>query len=204
MKKIIVICLLVMGALIAPSTTKASSYYMDENGFVYNGSAMTSFISVFDENSDYNSVNLIWWGGEGCDYYNVYRATSKNGKYYLVGTTTQPFYRVSGLVTEKTYHFKVRGYSQHGMIESLSITGTPQLNDIVSIGSYNGKLQWGAIKGAQGYAVYRAKDGGTYKKIATTKTTSYGLKKGYTYKVRAYRKVNGKYYYSSYSKAVKG
>ncbi|MDD3745508.1 MAG: fibronectin type III domain-containing protein [Anaerostipes sp.] len=73
------------------------------------------------------------------------------------------------------------------------------------------KISWGEMKSATGYAVYRStKKNSGYKKIATTTSkkrsfvnTSLKRKKTYYYKVRAYRKINKKNYYSSYSEVLK-
>lgn len=71
-------------------------------------------------------------------------------------------------------------------------------------------LSWKKSSDATGYQIYRAtKKNGKYKKIKTIKKrntikyTNKRLKKGkrYYYKVRAYKKVSGKTYYSSFSKA---
>lgn len=64
------------------------------------------------------------------------------------------------------------------------------------------KISWSKVSQASGYEVYQ-----NNKKLADVKSTSYtksGLKTGskYTYKVRAYRVVNGKKVYSSYTKSV--
>lgn len=72
-------------------------------------------------------------------------------------------------------------------------------------------IKYKKVKNAHGYEIYRStKKKSGYKKVATTKKTSYKNKKlksrkKYYYKVRAYRTVNGKKYYSSYStvKSVK-
>lgn len=75
------------------------------------------------------------------------------------------------------------------------------------------KLTWEQLEGVDGYQIYRAtSETGTYKKVATVKgdsTTSYintGLTCGktYYYKVRAYKKISGKYVYSKYSAVVAG
>ena len=68
------------------------------------------------------------------------------------------------------------------------------------------KLTWTASDNATGYEVYQ-KNGKTFKKIATVKTTSYTVKKlttgtKYTFKVRAYGTVDGKKTYSGYTKTV--
>lgn len=72
-------------------------------------------------------------------------------------------------------------------------------------------IKYKKVKNAHGYEIYRStKKKSGYKKITNTKKTSYKnkklkSKKKYYYKVRAYRTVNGKKYYSSYSaiKSVK-
>lgn len=72
-------------------------------------------------------------------------------------------------------------------------------------------IKYKKVKDAHGYEIYRStKKKSGYKKVTTTKKTSYKNKKlksrkKYYYKVRAYRTVNGKKYYSSYStvKSVK-
>lgn len=68
------------------------------------------------------------------------------------------------------------------------------------------KLTWNKIPGASGYVIY-AYDSKTKKSMKITKSASersathHNLKKGkkYTYKIRAYAVVDGKYVYSSYS-----
>lgn len=72
-------------------------------------------------------------------------------------------------------------------------------------------IKYNKVKGADGYEIYRStKKKSGYKKVVSTKKTTYKNKKlkskrKYYYKVRAYRKVNGKKIYSAYStvKAVK-
>ena len=80
----------------------------------------------------------------------------------------------------------------------LSITSSTQ----------SAKLSWGKISGASGYEVYRSTtQKGTYKKVktitsgSTKKYTDSNLtsNKKYYYKVRAYKTVSGKKYYSSFS-----
>lgn len=72
------------------------------------------------------------------------------------------------------------------------------------------KVTWKKVSGASGYVVYMSttKSKG-YSKVATTTKASYTtskVKKNKTYyfKVKAYKTVDGKKVYSSYSKAVSG
>ena len=50
---------------------------------------------------------------EGVTHYQVYRATSKDGKYTKLITTTDTSYTAKSLSTGKKYFFKVRGYKQY-------------------------------------------------------------------------------------------
>ena len=69
------------------------------------------------------------------------------------------------------------------------------------------KLSWAGSSDAKGYAVYKY-DGKSYKRIKTTASKSFTntkLKKNkaYSYKIKAYKTVNGKKVYSKYSYKVK-
>lgn len=92
----------------------------------------------------------------------------------------------------------------------------PAKTAIKTLTSKNSKdtLNWKKISGVTGYEVYRSTSkNGTYKKIAATTTaskvsyTNENLQTGkkYYYKIRTYKKVNGKKVYGTYStvKSVK-
>ena len=84
---------------------------------------------------------------------------------------------------------------------------TPSIKKLTP-GTKKVTVSWNKISGANGYKLYRATSrSGSYKLVKTTSSTSFtdrSLKKGkkYYYKLKAYRKVDGKLKYSSYS-AVK-
>ena len=69
-------------------------------------------------------------------------------------------------------------------------------------------LKWKKVSGASGYQIYMKTGSGKYKLVktikkgTTVKCTKTKLKKGskYTFKVRAYKTVNGKKVYGAYSK----
>lgn len=64
------------------------------------------------------------------------------------------------------------------------------------------KLSWSKVSGASGYQLQR-KSGDSYKTVANTSSTSYTVKSlsagtGYTFRVRTYKTLGGKKYYSSW------
>lgn len=66
-------------------------------------------------------------------------------------------------------------------------------------------LQWKKLSGVNGYVIYKYNDSTkkyTLVKILPAETTSYiapALSKGNTYRIRAYKTFNGKYYYANMS-----
>lgn len=106
-----------------------------------------------------------------------------------------------------TYFVKVYGYNsacgrQYGVTVNYAV-GKPGKFRVSSRGSNLLKLAWNKPAGATGYQLQR-KSGNSYKALATVKGTSYTHKSltagaGYTYRVRAYRTVGGKNYYSGWA-----
>ena len=106
-----------------------------------------------------------------------------------------------------TYFVKVSGCNsacgrQYGVTVNYSV-GKPGKFRVSSRGSNSLKLAWNKPAGAPGYQLQR-KSGNSYKTLATVKGTSYTHKSltagaGYTYRVRAYRTVGGKNYYSGWA-----
>ena len=106
-----------------------------------------------------------------------------------------------------TYFVKVSGCNsacgrQYGVTVNYSV-GKPGKFRVSSRGSNSLKLAWNKPAGATGYQLQR-KSGNRYKALATVKGTSYTHKgltagAGYTYRVRAYRTVGGKNYYSGWA-----
>ena len=163
----------------------------------------------------YNSTYIQWEEVIGADAYRVYRATSPNGTYKRIVTTTSLSYTDKSLSTGKTYYYKVRAYSwadgskvfgQYSDVFEL----TPKLN-ATTIASYNVKsynstyIKWNKVSGASAYRVYRATSpNGTFERLVTTTSLSYtdkGLDSGktYYYRVRAYRWVGGSKVFGQYS-----
>ena len=106
-----------------------------------------------------------------------------------------------------TYFVEVYGRDsacgrQYGVTVNYAV-GKPGKFRVSSRGSNSLKLAWNKPAGATGYQLQR-KSGNSYKTLATVKGTSYTHKSltagaGYTYRVRAYRTVGGKNYYSGWA-----
>lgn len=152
------------------------------------------------KSSDYNAIKVTWKKASNAEKYQVYRATSKNGTYKLIKTTTARSYINKGLTTGTKYYYKVRAVngSRKGAY-SVPKYATPSLKKVTNVTcsktSSSVTLKWNKVNGASGYQIYRAnKKAGTYKKIATVTTATYKNEKlesgvQYYYKIRAYRKV---------------
>ena len=171
--------------------------------------------------SNYKTVNVSWKAAKNAKGYAVYRATSKNGTYKLLISTTRTSVTNASLATGTTYYYKVKSYGKVGSAKvyaaySKTAYAKPVLSKPANIKAKAGKksavVSWKKVSGATGYKVYRAtKSNGKYSvvktitKQSTVKYTNKKLKskKTYYYKVRAYKKVNGKLVYGSYSKIVK-
>lgn len=173
-----------------------------------------------------NSLNVRWDKEGGVTGYKIYRATSKDGKYTEVGKVSNKSsntYTDRGLVSGKTYYYKIRAYkgvdkeNLYGDYSS-SFSGKTkypsQVKNLKQISSYKTsvKLSWDKASYASGYRVYRATSkSGTYKRVAeltgstNTKFTDKKLTSGktYYYKVRAYRNVGKNRDYGSYSTVLK-
>ena len=163
--------------------------------------------------SDYNKVNLSFYKNYYSIYTEVYRATSENGTYKKIATTKKEEITVSA-TSGKTYYYKVRGYRNvngvkvtSGFSEPVKFTARLEptiLDSAEDLKNGNDfKLSWSKVKSADGYQIYSSTSfDGKYKKIATTtglsKKVSLGSKDTRFYKVRAYKKENGKTYYGKF------
>ena len=55
-------------------------------------------------------VNLTFSTIPGATSYQIYRSTSKTGKYTKIGTTNENNYSDTKVIANKTYYYKVRSY----------------------------------------------------------------------------------------------
>lgn len=161
-----------------------------------------------------SSITLKWSKSSGATNYRVYRYVS--GKWKAIKTTTATSYKVTGLKSGTKYTFAVKPYRKtssgkvwaetYTKLVTATKTKTPSIK-LASTAKGRATIAWNNVSGESGYQVwYSTKKSSGFKKISnykadTVKVYKKGLKSGKTYyfKVRAYKKVDEKYIYSSYS-----
>lgn len=160
------------------------------------------------------SIQVSWKKSSNAKKYEVYRSYSRQAGYKRIKTVTGTSYTDKGASAGKTAYYKV-----------VAVDGNRKSADSKTVSAYIVKAPAGLKASAKkktvtvsfkksdkasGYVIYRAsKKNGKYAKVATLKSGKSvkkafkKMKKGtYYYKVRAYRTVDKKNVYSSYS-AVK-
>ncbi|SFB13347.1 fibronectin type 3 domain-containing protein [Acetitomaculum ruminis DSM 5522] len=164
---------------------------------------------------DMHKLSVSWYSVNSVNGYELYRATSKKGKYKKIFDGNSTYYADTAVSLGKTYYYKVRAYVNlnnkkiYGnfgkVMNSKLIVTAPYINTIEVAGSKQLYIRINPLKDITGYIIYEAKSyDGTYKKIAKTKNPYYlrkGLKKdtSYYYKVKAYKTIKKKDYISDFS-----
>lgn len=150
-------------------------------------------------------VKLSWARTKG-DKYTIYRATSKNGSYKKIGTTSKLYYVDKSVKAGTTYYYKVKNdwTNKYSPIAGFI---TPPSKPSVTVSNYGFdtlKITYKKLTGAARYDIYRSTSkNGTYTKVrSSTGTTYYDKKltynKTYYYKVKACNKNNICSDYSTY------
>lgn len=178
------------------------------------------------------SIKLTWTKSKGykVDGYQIYRSTKKSSGYKKYATTKKLTYtNRAGLKKGTRYYYKVRGYREidgktyytqwsnkaYRLMKTNSVDygvkkTTVKAGAVAAKGSI--KVTWTKSKGykVDGYEVYRSTSKTkNFKKLGATAKTTYkntkSLKKGtaYYYKVRGYRVLDGRKYYTKWSSVIK-
>ncbi len=179
--------------------------------------------SVLSKND--NTLTVTWKKVDGASGYVLQRSTSKDSGYKKIATIKKGStisYNDDTVKKNKTYYYRIQSYQDADGEKGYSGYGNPvggktlvktKITSVVSKDAKTLTVKWNKVSGASGYEVYRSTSkNGSYKKVTTIKkgsTTSYNDKdlkagKTYYYKVRAYKSVDGKKGYSSYSSIVSG
>ena len=145
-------------------------------------------------------IKVSWTKVDGAAKYQVQRATSKNGTYSVVKTTTSLSYTDTNTTAGKTYYYKVRAVHTNTNANSAYTAYKSRMADlkapVVKITTSSGKpkVSWAGITGAKEYKIYRATSKtGKYSPVKTTtakywKDTTAKKGKTYYYKVVAVHK----------------
>lgn len=170
---------------------------------------------VYAKAESKSGITVSWSSVSQATGYNVYRSTSANGPYNVVGTTSSTSYTNTGLSPCITYYYKVSAYNDNSDVESAmsSYTEATTLSDLPSVSAITESsssitVSWSSVCGAEGYYVYRATSASdNYSQVRTTSSTSYtdvGLPSGttYCYKVSAYNNSVGEFSLSAYTCAT--
>lgn len=182
--------------------TKAfnNSYPMASKNYVFSSSsAPKSPVITASSVSSSGKPKISWNKVTGAAKYEVYRATSKNGTYSRISTTTSTSLTNTSAVAGKLYYYKVKSVNSNGSKSGFSnvVSRTCDLARPTGVKATNKassgkiKITWKAVEGAQKYEVYRSTSkSGTYSKLATVTGTSFtntGAAAGklYYYKVKA-------------------
>ena len=182
-------------------------------------SAKATLTAKYSTTSGYDDVMFSWDKSTGASGYTVYyKKSSASGYTYLKRTTGTYVYK-KDLSDGIKYNFKVVPYYKGtdgtiyasdtyktASVYTLKKLSTPKVKTVKNVV----KVAWTNINGESGYQISRStsKTGtkivstysttsGTYKYVSATKNTTY------YYKVRAFRKVDGKVVYGPWSNVTK-
>ena len=162
-------------------------------------------------------ITVTWKNGVAVKGYRVFRATSLNGTYTQIATTTKKSYVDKNLARGKTYYYKVRAFHAEAKLNSVLagptepiriLMGTPQGLKVSNVSPRELRLDWKAVKGAEGYRIYRSSgEGAAYEQVGTTTALTYRNKNltpgtTYSYRIRAYKTKTSTTYDSTLSSAV--
>lgn len=163
----------------------------------------------------YNTVKFSWKKVEKASGYDVYMKKATATKYTHLGQTTKLNYIKKNLTSGVKYTFKVVPYYYNEDIKVVGTTGktasvytlkkvnTPKVS---KASKKKIKVSWTNLDGESGYQISKSTKKNGTNIISTYSTTTGKLKtftvtrnKTYYYKVRAYKKVNGKKIYGPWS-----
>ena len=163
-----------------------------------------------------SGTKLTWTAVAGATGYYIYRSDNGGAYTKLVSGDDATSYTDTTAVSGVTYKYRIKAYvkgpdavctSAYCTAVTNRYVGQPVISKAANAAS-GVKIVWGAVSGATGYQVYRCLGTtGKYAKLTTVTGTNYTdttavSGKTYTYKIRAYQKVDGTSYFGAYS-AVK-
>lgn len=199
---------------------KVKAYYQDKAGksfFDYSNKAkkatLPGQVTGLSYTSTKKSVTISWNGQENVDGYRIYvlGSNSKWKKIKTIKKATKTSYTYTGLKRNKIYKFSVVAYYTSGSktvttkrsstLRALTKSAAVKNFKATATSKTSIKLSWTKSSNVSGYIIYmKTSDSSSWKKVATIKsssTTSYKIKglksnKKYSFRIKAYRKLDGK------------
>lgn len=215
---------------------KVKAFKQGKNGLIYGEeSSYEKFTTEKDKNKleavtklvvdvDGRNIEVSWKKVENADGYGVW-IKRKNEEYHFAGNTTKTRLTSNSVLDYDTkYTIKIVAYMRNnsGKIEYSdeynTVTFTTDKKKVEKVTNLTATvknrneayLQWWPVDGADGYEVYLAEEGKSFKKIDDIKKNYMTLysdeldyNTNYQVKVVAYEKVNGKKIYAEYSNITK-
>ena len=213
------------------NSTAGKTYYYKVRAVASNTAANSAFSAIKSRLTDCakpvikvsasstSSITVKWDKVTGAAKYQVWRATSKDGTYKRLTTTTSTSYKNTGLTAGKTYYYKVKAIASNtnansqfsDILTAKATVNAPTLKKSATVTLSSIKISWNKVSGANGYYVYRRpSSSNTWTKVKTItsgSTTSFenkDIKAGnYYYCVEAYKTVSGKKHASVKSDAIR-
>ena len=194
------------------STTAGKTYYYKVRALAESSAANSAYSEVKSRTcdlkqpvitvknvADSGKIKVSWEKISGAVKYEVYRATSEDGSFTLMKSTTSTSYTNTSAKVGSTYYYKVKAIGEKSSAdsaESAVSSGLCKLPRPVVTGSNVSstgkvKLTWEAVDGAVGYEVYRSTNKSSgytlLKSLTGTSLTNTSAEAGttYYYKVKA-------------------
>ena len=178
---------------------KVKAIYAEDTSFnsdfsvVVSATAKCATPELMVSNNSSGKPVVTWNKVNGAKKYTVYVATSQNGTYKKLGTTTKLSYTDSKAKAGTTYFYKVvanasksaydSGYSN--IVSCGVICGTPSVTVKVDANTGKPSLSWKKVDGATKYAIYRDGELLTTTTAVTYADTGAAIDTQYTYTVQA-------------------
>lgn len=198
-------------------------YYTTFSQVAYESTKLKSTTMVYNSVSS-KAIKLAWFKVTGATGYELYKysATSRSYKKIAILPATVRVYNDTNLMPLTKYYYVVRAYKKvkDEVIYSAyspkigAYTGPMKIQGVKITPEYNKKvlLQWNKSKDVSGYQIYVSKSkNGSYRHVSNiaskyikVRVVSVPTTQIYYYKVRAYKKVNGKFVYGDFSEPVYG
>ncbi len=163
-----------------------------------------------------SNVKLSWKKAKGATGYEIFLYDFNKKAYVSKGTVNKNSCVLKKLSSNTQYRVKISAFhKKNGKISGVKSaalnfrTAIPHVNNLtvtdVTQSSYT--LKWSAVRGCDGYQVYRYDNSSGWKNVYNTTSASYTVKNlgsgtSAVYRVRAYKKNGSSYNYGDYSSQV--